>query len=130
MYNIGDIFYLDSDYQNKVKFCNDNKLVIKEIEKDIKGNRQFKICEYQIDELDEAKVELENLKIWFNEYYTQHEQKYRRLITLNKVDDDDIDGQTKLITLYEEAEQKRARIQELESRIQKLELKKALSPNS
>lgn len=130
MYNIGEIFYLDSDYQNKVKFCNDNKLVIEEIEKDIKGNRQFKICEYQIDELDEAKVELENLKIWFNEYYTQHEQKYRRLITLNKVDDDEVDGQTKLITLYEEAEQKRARIQELESRIQKLELKKAYSPNS
>lgn len=130
MYNIGEIFYLDSDYQNKVKFCNDNKLVIKEIEKDIKGNRQFKICEYQIDELDKAKVELENLKIWFNEYYTQHEQKYRRLITLNKVDDDEVDGQTKLITLYEEAEQKRARIQELESRIQKLELKKAYSQNS
>lgn len=129
MYNIGEIFYLDSDYQNKVKFCNDNGLIIEEIEKDIKGNRQFKICEYQTDELDEAKVELEDLKIWFNEYYTQHEQKYRRLITLNKVDDD-IDGQTKLITLYEEAEQKRARIQELESRIQKLELKKAFSPNS
>lgn len=130
MYNIGDIFYLDSDYQNKVKFCNDNKLVIEEIEKDIKGNRQFKICEYQTDELDEAKVELENLKIWFNEYYTQHEQKYRRLITLNKVDDDEVDGQTKLITLYEEAEQKRARIQELESIIQKLELKKAILTNS
>lgn len=130
MYNIGDIFYLDSDYQNKVKFCNDNKLVIEEIEKDIKGNRQFKICEYQIDEVDTLKVELENLKIWFNEYYTQHEQKYRRLIALNKVDDDEVDGQTKLITLYEEAEQKRVRIQELESRIQKLELKKALSPNS
>lgn len=130
MYNIGDIFYLDSDYQNKVKFCNDNKLVIEEIEKDIHGNRQFKICEYQIDEVDNLKVELENLKIWFNEYYTQHEQKYRRLITLNKADDDEIDGQTKLITLYEEAELKRSRIQELESRIQKLELKKAYSTNS
>lgn len=130
MYNIGDIFYLDSDYQNKVKFCNDNKLVIEEIEKDIHGNRQFKICEYQTDELDNLKVELEDLKIWFNEYYTQHEQKYRRLIALNKVDDDEVDGQTKLITLYEEAEQKRARIQELEVRIQKLELKKALSTNS
>ena len=130
MYNIGDIFYLDSDYQNKVKFCNDNKLVIEEIEKDIHGNRQFKICEYQIDELDNLKVELEDLKIWFNEYYTQHEQKYRRLITLNKADDDEVDGQTKLITLYEEAEQKRARIQELEVRIQKLELKKAYLTNS
>ena len=115
MYNIDDIFYLDSDYQNKVKFCNDNKLVIKEIEKDINGNRQFKICEYQTDEVDNLKVELENLKIWFNEYYTQHEQKYRRLYTMKLYCDDGTHPYDKLIELYQTAEKNRKRIQELES---------------
>ena len=46
MYNIGDIFYLDSDYPNKAKFCNDNKLAIKEIAKDENGERCFQIQEY------------------------------------------------------------------------------------
>ena len=114
MYSIGDIFYLDSDYQNKVKFCNENKLVIKEIEKDINGNRQFKICENQTNEVDNLKVELEDLKIWFNEYYTQHEQKYRRLHSLGKLTDEGKDPYNELINLYSEAEIKRARIQELE----------------
>ena len=118
MYNIGNIFYLDSDYQNKVKFCNDNKLVIKEIEKDINGNRQFKICENQIDEVDNLKVELENLKIWFNEYYTQHEQKYRRLNTLKQLTDELEDPYNKLVELYQEAEIKRKRIQEIEVLLQ------------
>lgn len=118
MYNIGDIFYLDSDYQNKVKFCNDNKLVIKEIEKDINGNRQFKICENQTNEVDNLKVELENLKIWFNEYYTQHEQKYRRLNTLKQLTDELEDPYNKLIELYQEAEHKRKRIQEIEVLLQ------------
>lgn len=63
---------------------------------------------------NEMLQELWQLQTWFNVYYTQHEQKYNRLIALNKQDDDGIDGNTKLINLYNEAEIKRARIQELE----------------
>ena len=51
---------------------------------------------------------------WFDIEYARKEQKYRRIIALDKLDDDGIDGNTKLIALYEEAEQKRKRIQELE----------------
>ena len=56
-----------------------------------------------------------SLQNWFDGVYTYKEQKYRRLISLNKLDDDGVDGQTKLNALYEEAEINRARIQELET---------------
>lgn len=59
-------------------------------------------------------IELTNLITWFDTYYTIHEQKYRRLYTLNKNDDDGISGYDKLIQLYNEAEIKRKRIKELE----------------
>lgn len=54
------------------------------------------------------------IKIWFNNYYTQHEQKYNRLIALNKLDDNGENPSTLLNALFEEAEVKRKRIQELE----------------
>ena len=127
---LNDIFNIDK-YAQAYEYVIQNGYTIKEIEKNLNGERQFKIVDIPApSETEKLQIEMNELKIWFNEYYTQHEQKYRRLITLNKADDDEVDGQTKLITLYEEAEQKRARIQELESRIQKPELKKAYSPNS
>ena len=58
--------------------------------------------------------EMLELSDWFDSYYAVHEQKYRRLIALNKADDDGINAADKLTALYEEAEVKRARIQELE----------------
>lgn len=51
---------------------------------------------------------------WYNNYYTQHEQKYRRLHSLGKLTDEGKDPYNELINLYKEAEIKRARIQELE----------------
>ena len=39
MYNIGDIFYLDKEYSKRAEFCNNNNLVITEIEPDDKGRR-------------------------------------------------------------------------------------------
>lgn len=51
---------------------------------------------------------------WFSEYYTIHEQKYRRLYTLGKLTDEGKDPYSELINLYNEAEIKRARIQQLE----------------
>lgn len=63
---------------------------------------------------DKIYSEYQDLIGWFNGYYAEHEQKYRRLITLGKICDDGKDPQTKLISLYNEAETKRERIQELE----------------
>ena len=54
------------------------------------------------------------LKDWFNTYYTEHEQKYRRLIAMGKATDEGEDASEKLQELYELAEIKRARIQEIE----------------
>lgn len=65
-------------------------------------------------ELELNQQEYYSLKNWFDTIYTYKEQKYRRLLALNKNDDDGISGQTKLNSLYLEAEEKRARIQELE----------------
>ncbi len=61
--------------------------------------------------------ELETLKEWFDVYYTQHEQKYRRLISLGKMCDDGTNPSVTLNNLYIEAETKRARINQLESLI-------------
>lgn len=58
--------------------------------------------------------EKSQIEAWFSDFYTKHEQKYRRLYTLNKNDDDGVSGYDKLIQLYNEAENKRKRIQELE----------------
>lgn len=59
--------------------------------------------------------EMLELNNWFDGYYAVHEQKYRRLIALNKLDDDGANAADKLTALYEEAEIKRRRIQELET---------------
>lgn len=67
---------------------------------------------YTNDEL--ILIEINNLKGWYDNYYTQHEQKYRRLHSLGKLTDEGKDPYNELINLYNEAEIKRARIQELE----------------
>ena len=59
-------------------------------------------------------IELNNLKKWFETEYTKNEQKYRRFNTLQMVCEDGISPTNKLIDLYNEAETKRKRIQELE----------------
>lgn len=61
--------------------------------------------------------EYADLIYWFKHDYASKEQKYRRLIALNKLDDDGVSANGKLNTLYKEAEIKRARIQELEALI-------------
>lgn len=60
------------------------------------------------------KQEKDNLKYWFDKYYTEHEQKYRRLYALKLYCDDGLHPYDKLLELYKEAEAKRARINEIE----------------
>ena len=59
-------------------------------------------------------LEIDYLREWFNDEYSYNEQKYRRLIALNKLCDDGSNPSTKLTELYLVAEEKRKRIQELE----------------
>ena len=59
----------------------------------------------------EKMIELTN---WFDTTYRYKIEKYTRLIALEKPDDDGISAETKLKKLYEEAEEKRYKIQELE----------------
>lgn len=61
-----------------------------------------------------AQMEIQELKEWFDTYYTQHEQKYNRLIALGKLTDEGTNPQEELLELYETAEINRKRIQELE----------------
>lgn len=65
--------------------------------------------------IEEIRVELSALTTWFDTYYAQHEQKYNRLIALERECDDGSDPADKLIELYKEAETRRKRIQELEN---------------
>ena len=112
-----NIFKLE-DYSTAYEFLKNNpNYTITEIEKDENDNRQFKfILKSEIEHAEDIKNqnEIENLKSWFTNDYTIHEQKYRRLYTLGLNDDDGLSGYNKLIQLYNEAEIKRARIQELE----------------
>lgn len=59
-------------------------------------------------------TEIDYLKLWFSDVYTIEEQKLRRLHTLGKLTDESKKPYEELIKLYNEAEIKRARIQELE----------------
>ena len=57
--------------------------------------------------------EYQDIKHWYNDYYTIHEQQFRRLHTLG-----DTSAYDKLIALYNEAETKRKHIQDLEAQLE------------
>lgn len=86
--------------------------------------KEIKLVENEIvaveripDSKEIAQTEINKIKIWFETEYTYKEQKFRRLIALNKLDDDGIDAKTKLTELYIEAEAKRTKIQMLENEV-------------
>lgn len=70
-------------------------------------------------EFDKALLvfELEKIKKWFDTDYARLEQKYRRLHTLQLLCDNGETPYNALIWLYQVAENKRKRIQELEGLI-------------
>lgn len=114
MYNIGYIFYEnDKDYTAIANYCNQNNLSIVEIEADENGKR-FTIVENKLTDVELMRIELLQLKDWYNTEYTKEEQKLRRLHTLRLLTDEGYNPYDELINLYSEAEIKRARIQELE----------------
>ena len=82
--------------------------------KEIGITKCFDMNTYQIIPYNNPTLEIATLKNWYETYYTQHEQKYRRLHSLGKLTDEGKDPYQELINLYNEAEIKRARIQELE----------------
>ena len=55
MYQVGYIFKLDNEYSTIADYCNNNGLVIEEIEKDENGERQFKIVEMPAPTEEELK---------------------------------------------------------------------------
>ena len=70
-----------------------------------------------ITEEETAKLRINELKQWFNTYYTIQEQKLRRLHTLQLLCDDGISPYYALIDLYNLAEKYRKEIQELEKKV-------------
>lgn len=77
----------------------------------------FNLTEEQIKaeiELGKKFDKIKEIKKWFDNFYTHHEQKYRRLHTLNLLCDDGTLPIEKLTQLYEVAELKRREIQSLE----------------
>lgn len=115
MYKVGEIFGINDEYTERAMFCNENHLCIEEITKDTDTERKFQIQE--LPKKTDAEIleeEIKDLKLWLDTYYARHEQKYRRLKTLGILTDEGKDPYNELINLYNEAEIKRARIQELE----------------
>lgn len=115
---LNDIFNIDK-YAQAYEYVIQNGYMIKEIEKNLNGERQFKIVEIPApSETEKLQDEIYQLKNWFNTYYAEHEQKYRRLNTLKQLTDELEDPYNKLLELYQEAEIKRKRIQEIEVLLQ------------
>ena len=115
---LNEIFKEDK-YREAFKYVIENGYTIKEIKRDSNGERQFKIVEIQApSETEKLQIEMNELKIWFNTYYTEHEQKYRRLNTLKQLTDELEAPYNKLVELYQDAEIKRKRIQEIEVLLQ------------
>ena len=86
-----------------------NGLIIKENEQGIPILKPNKLTEREL-----AQNEHYRLVEWFDVEYARKEQKLRRLHTLGKITDMGANPYDELIKLYNEAEIKRARIQELE----------------
>ncbi len=105
-----------SEYTNTFKQLISGQ-TLKQIDNDeITGEMRFVVTDYpKPTELENNKIEYMTLVNWFDNEYAYKEQKYRRLINLQKLDDDGSLPNEKLSQLYQMAETKRARIQELES---------------
>lgn len=105
----------EKDYKEAFDFImkSETPLTIREISSSEEGKRFFQIVEIKTTQADLDTEELARLIDWFDTYYAQHEQKYRRLRTLNKSTDDGRNPYDCLIELYNEAEKNRKRIQEL-----------------
>lgn len=71
--------------------------------------------------MQEAQNEIYELKNWFKETYSKYDEKYRRLNTLYQIGilttEEAQKAYSNLIALYNEAEEKRKRIKELEALI-------------
>lgn len=114
---LGDTFLYNENYEEIAQFCRENNYIIANIGKNEDGKNIFQIKENKLTNEELLSKEYNELRMWFNNTYSYKEQKYRRLIALNKLDDDGIDANDKLIALYDEAEMNRLRIQELEELI-------------
>jgi hypothetical protein len=74
MYQIGDIFYLDNEYSKRAEFCNNNNLMIVEIESDYNG-RRFQIQEIPAPSETELKQkQIKDIKQKLEKYKEDVEQ--------------------------------------------------------
>lgn len=110
---LNQIFY-ENKYNEACNFCHEHNYTIKEIEADSFGKRYQIVILPQPTLKELAEQEIRGLKEWYNVIYAQKEQKFRRLHSLGKLTDEGANPYDELIKLYNEAEIKRARIQELE----------------
>ena len=110
---VNEIFNIDK-YSEAYEFITTNNLMIKEIEPNQFGERQFQIVEIPAPTQEELNQrEIAQLREWFDADYTKNEQKYRRLHTLGLTCDNGQKPYDALVELYREAEEKRKRIQTL-----------------
>lgn len=111
-YKVGDIFYCDEDYSNKVKFASENNYCIKEIEADENGERRFQICE--IPELTENQIleqQIFELKSLLAKYKEDVEQ-----VELFDMERDDYEEKKKACsTLILQLREKETKLKKLEN---------------
>ena len=86
-YQVGDIFTDDAEYSARAKWCNDNRKMIVEIEKNANGERQFQIQEVPAPTEEEILSELRFRReqecfsiinrgvLWYNTLTTEQQQE-------------------------------------------------------
>lgn len=107
-------YYLMYDKNNKIVGYSNCVNISNEFECREVTESEYNAYLETLKQKQEIENELNNLYSWYDNYYLQHEQKYRRLHTLGRLTDEGANPYDELIKLYNEAEIKRARIQELE----------------
>lgn len=98
----------DENWQELLQGQSNGKIIVDN------GSKYPILKDYIPTQQEINKQQYYNLVDWFNYEYSYKEQKFRRLITLGRYDDDGVDPQIKLTKLYQEAEEKRKQIQNLE----------------
>lgn len=62
MYNVGDIFYEDSQYAARAQFCNENNYRIIEIDPDQEGRARFQIQKPEYSQKELNMLEIQKIK--------------------------------------------------------------------
>ena len=107
-------YFLHYDKENNIIGCGTMPTICQTYECREVSKEKYNDYYSLLEKKKEIQKKIEELTNWFDSTYRYKIEKYTRLIALEKLDDDGFSAESKLTKLYEEAEEKRYKIQKLE----------------